>query len=161
MLVFPAFRSLTKLAIIADIIFAGAPFVYIVRTRDFVVWEQPEEPFIQPSEDDAMASGHVGNPATMQRNGPAWWRQLAKWDWNSNDADMCCEDWEPSGKVKAALAGRADGQKGWVIWAPSSQGRAVLAAQALASSSSSLQTVLQSYFPTVPGPAPASSGSST
>ena len=35
---------------------------------------------------------------------------------------------------------------GWVIWAPSSQGKGVLAAQALASSSQPLDAVLQSYF---------------
>jgi polygalacturonase len=67
---------------------------------------------------------------------------------------QCCESWEPSGRVAAALAKRVDKQLGWVIWAPSSQGKAVLAAQALASSSLDLAQVLQSYFPSVPAVAP-------
>jgi hypothetical protein len=96
------------------VIFAGAPFVYIVRTRDFVTWEQPQQPFIQPSEDDANTSPYVGNPSTMAKHAPAWYKTLSKWDWNSNDADMCCESWEPSGKVAKALASRKDGQQGWV-----------------------------------------------
>ena len=59
---------------------------------------------------------------------------------------MCCEEWEPTGMVARALAARRDRQRGWVIWAPSSQGKGVLAAQALASSSQPLDAVLQSYF---------------
>jgi hypothetical protein len=102
------------------VIFAGAPFVYLIRTRDFVTcvafrfclpwvlsasrsfpfltlyfrqysvcrWEQPQHPFIQPSTDDNRTSRYVGNPQTMMRHGPSWWRQLERWDWNSNDADM-------------------------------------------------------------------------
>ena len=128
------------------IAFAGAPFVYLVRTRDFVTWEQPAQPFIQPSQDDANASPLVGNPETMAAHAPGWWRTLSRWDWNSNDADMCCEEWEPTGTVARALAARRDRQRGWVIWAPSSQGKGVLAAQALASSSQPLDAVLQSYF---------------
>lgn len=71
---------------------------------------------------------------------------------------MCCENWEPSGVVSNALMSRQDGQQGWVIWGPSSQGKGVLAAQALASSDQSLDTVLQSYFtmaPPAPPPPPA------
>ena len=129
------------------VIFAGAPFVYLIRTRDFLSWEQPQQPFIQPSSDDNQTSQYVGNPTTMARNGPSWWKTLSRWDWNSNDADMCCESWEPSGRVAAALARRPDKQQGWAIWAPSSQGKGVLAAQALASSGLDLAQVLQSYFP--------------
>lgn len=51
-------------------------------------WEQPQQPFIQPSTDDNRTSRYVGNPQTMVRHGPSWWRQLERWDWNSNDADM-------------------------------------------------------------------------
>ena len=86
---------------------------------------------------------------------PEWWRVLAKWDWNSNDSDMCCENWEPSGVVGEALANRTDGQRGWVIWAPSSQGKGVLAAQSLASSQQPLDTELQSYFLPAPPQLPA------
>ena len=99
---------------------------------------------------DQSLSPYVGNPETVARDAPSWWRTLAKWDWNSNDADMCCENWEPSGAVAEALASRKDGQQGWVIWAPSSQGKGVLAAQALASSQQPLDTVLQSYFTASP-----------
>lgn len=37
------------------VIFAGQPFVYIIRTKDFVVYEQPPQPFIRPSTDDAVS----------------------------------------------------------------------------------------------------------
>ena len=156
------------------VIFAGAPFVYVVRTRDFVTWEQPEQPLLRPSQDDARASPFVGNPATMAAHAPSWWRTVSRWDFNSNDADMCCETWEPSGVVRRALAAREDKQMGWFVWAPSSQGAAlaaaraaaraallvllvltgahgtglaVLAVQALASSERPLEDVLRSYFP--------------
>ncbi len=36
------------------VIFGGAPFVYLARTKDFASWEQPQQPFIQPSAQDAV-----------------------------------------------------------------------------------------------------------
>jgi hypothetical protein len=38
------------------VIFGGAPHVYLARTKDFVHWEQPQQPFIQPSHQDAVSS---------------------------------------------------------------------------------------------------------
>ena len=69
---------------------------------------------------------------------------LEDWDWNSNDADMCCESW----------GGASDVPNAYFNWGPSSQGArpkgnltGPSCMQGLAiAENRTLESVLQAYF---------------
>merc|ERR1712125_207124 len=70
----------------------GGKEVNIVRTSDFLSWElSSQTPFINPSPDDAVVSPYAGFHEVVAERGfdlmSADWK---RWDWNSNDADVCC-----------------------------------------------------------------------
>lgn len=139
-------------------ILTGGHNIWLLRSPDLQHWEQPPSertPFIAPSlADGQVADGFVGNPATIAESDD-WFlarglntttemlQHLTDWDWNSNDADMCCESWGGASEVTRA----------YFNWGPSSQGarpRGNLTGpscmQALGVGNATLDVVLQSYF---------------
>ena len=66
--------------------------VDLVRTADFHTWESsPNSPFVAPHSYDANVSSYAGFPAVAKDRGfLPMHADYTKWDWNSNDADVCC-----------------------------------------------------------------------
>jgi hypothetical protein len=88
--------------------------VELVRTRDFKTWEHsPNAPFIKPTPKDGTVSPFAGFPAVASARGfDPMAADTSRWDWNSNDADVCCMN---------AAAGT---NQSWVIWGAGTQGKA-------------------------------------
>jgi hypothetical protein len=138
-------------------VITGGHSVWLLRSKDLQTWEQPaaaRTPFIAPSADDGLVASIGGGPENVRRSDfwyaargqnttSAMLANLEDWDWNSNDADVCCESWH----------GAQDVIKSYVIWGPSSQGaqprgglNGPSCMQAIAVAEMPLDKMLQSYF---------------
>lgn len=91
-------------------VITGGHKVYVVRSKDLQTWE-PAAVMISPSAADAQAAPLANFPAEAHRKGFDTMSDPADWDWNSNDADVCCHGVDPS-------------VGSWLIWGASTQGRA-------------------------------------
>ena len=88
----------------------GGTHVELIRTRDFKVWERsPNRPFIEPSPADGTIAPYAGFPELAQARGFVPMENTSRWDWNSNDADVCC------------MNSKAD--VSYVVWGAGTQGR--------------------------------------
>ena len=88
-------------------VITGGRMVYLVRTRDFETWESsPNAPFIMHTEADAKVSPFAGFPAVQEARGfgPMAGNNWSRWDWNSNDAYVCC------------MTPSAPKDQAWVVW---------------------------------------------
>jgi hypothetical protein len=96
----------------------GGHNVVLYRTKDFRTWEASAT-FIAPSAADAQISNFAGFDAGVAaaRNFTpmAGATNYTRWDWNSNDADVCCMTKSTRGKYA---------NNSWVIWGAGTQGRA-------------------------------------
>eukprot|EP00040_Diaphanoeca_grandis_P030663 m.181823 g.181823 ORF g.181823 m.181823 type:complete len:381 (+) comp32081_c1_seq3:65-1207(+) len=73
-------------------VLTGGHTVLLVRTRDFHTWDYSlHQPFIHPTAADANVAPFAGFPGVEeQREFPPMHDDYTRWDWNSNDADLCC-----------------------------------------------------------------------
>eukprot|EP01062_Namystynia_karyoxenos_P003265 TRINITY_DN1115_c0_g1_i1.p2 TRINITY_DN1115_c0_g1~~TRINITY_DN1115_c0_g1_i1.p2 ORF type:complete len:358 (+),score=94.89 TRINITY_DN1115_c0_g1_i1:63-1076(+) len=89
-------------------VITGGHTVYLARSRDLRNWEPPVV-MVQPSPADAAVAPYVGFPEDASRKDfdpmHANWKD---WDWNSNDADVCCHGVSEGGS--------------WLIWGAGTQG---------------------------------------
>ena len=94
----------------------GGHTVDLFRTKDFRAWEaapKANTPWIASSAADARVSNIAGFDAavaaarhfTPDMEGPVNYK---RWDWNSNDADVCCMT-KNSTSVYAT-------SRSWVLW---------------------------------------------
>ena len=134
----------------------GGHNIWLLRSQDLRTWEQPamRTPFLAPSADDGLVPSIVGGPQNLERSN-RWYAahgrnttsvmlaHLGDWDWNSNDADWCCDSW----------GGASDVTRSYLIWGPSSQGKqpggglsGPSCMQAIAVGEVPLEKMLQSYF---------------
>ena len=89
----------------------GGHHVELARSRDLQdPWQSVT--MIQPTPDDAKIAPYAGFPERAGRLGFATnahhWQA---WDWNSNDADVCCADVD-------------NGEGSFIVWGASTQGAA-------------------------------------
>jgi len=93
-------------------IIEGGRTVELVRTADFKTWERsPNRPFVAPSVGDAQVAPFAGFPATAAALlFPPMAAHRSAWDWNSNDADVCCMN--------------SGANESYVLWGAGTQGRA-------------------------------------
>ena len=94
-------------------ILEGGHTIELIRTRDFKTWERsPHAPFIAPSPADGLVAPFNGFPAVAAARGfgPMATPNTDRWDWNSNDADVCCMD--------------MDAERSYVVWGAGTQGHA-------------------------------------
>jgi len=147
-------------------VISGGHNIWLTRSSDLVHWEIAggRTPIIVPSPGDGIVAGQsvVGAPFNIQRadafyasrgknTSTQMLSHLNNWDFDSNDADFCCESWGGASGF---------GNFSLINWGPSSQGTpptggltGPTAFQALAVANVSLDILLQSFFPT-PSPAP-------
>eukprot|EP01065_Artemidia_motanka_P028046 TRINITY_DN33257_c0_g1_i1.p2 TRINITY_DN33257_c0_g1~~TRINITY_DN33257_c0_g1_i1.p2 ORF type:complete len:334 (+),score=96.20 TRINITY_DN33257_c0_g1_i1:61-1062(+) len=91
-------------------IITGGHIVYLLRSKDLQSWEGPVE-MISPTAADAQVAPFCGFPENEVRKGfPVMSANWDHWDWNSNDADVCCM--------------HPDVSSGWLVWGAGTQGRA-------------------------------------
>ena len=136
----------------------GGSKVFLTRTSDFMYWEQsPNQPFIQPSARDATISSLNGFPAVAESSGfLPMHDNYSRWDWNSNDADVCCMT-PPGMKMPDG------GHKAYVVWGAGTQGkppappltRANHCANIVGVANMSLQELLMRHFEPVAAGTPA------
>jgi hypothetical protein len=126
----------------------GGHTVDLFRTKDFQTWEQSSATFIAPSAADAQVSNFAGFNAsvavarnfTPNMEGP---QNYKRWDWNSNDADVCCMTKDARYATKS-----------YVIWGAGTQGgtpkppltRANHCANVVATAAMSLPELLAAQF---------------
>ena len=132
----------------------GGRTVDLYRTRDFINWERAptaNTPWIASSAADAQVSNIAGFNAQVAEArffspdmvGPS---NYTRWDWNSNDADVCCMT-----KNKTSVYATS---KSWVIWGAGTQGktpkppltRANHCANIVATANMSLPELLAAHF---------------
>ncbi len=89
----------------------GGHHVELLRTRDFVSYERSKNaPFIEPTVEDGQIAPFAGFPKVAESRGfLPMANDTSRWDWNSNDADVCC---------------MGGGNSSWVIWGAGTQGAA-------------------------------------
>ena len=100
----------------------GGDTVRLFRTKDFQRWESPPQgnyPFIAPRAADGNISqiaGFTAQRAAERGFAPAMaGANFSKWDWNSNDGDVCCMT-----KNASSLYARS---QAFVIWGAGTQGK--------------------------------------
>ena len=76
----------------------------------------PNRPFIQPTPLDGQIAPYAGFPSVAAARGfLPMQNDTRRWDWNSNDADVCCITKDPHDPLSA--------NRSWVIWGAGTQGR--------------------------------------
>lgn len=102
----------------------GGHTVDLYRTTDFKTWASAPKtntPWIESSAADAQISNIAGFNSDVAKTrkfapdmaGPS---NYSRWDWNSNDADVCCMT-----KNKSSVYATS---KSWVLWGAGTQGKA-------------------------------------
>jgi hypothetical protein len=103
----------------------GGTHVELVRTANFQTWERSKNaPFIEPTMADGLVSPFAGFPGVAVARGFTPMKNTSRWDWNSNDADVCCMN----GHARADNHGEGEASYGsYVIWGAGTQGKTPLA----------------------------------
>eukprot|EP01013_Petalomonas_cantuscygni_P023302 TRINITY_DN44719_c0_g1_i1.p1 TRINITY_DN44719_c0_g1~~TRINITY_DN44719_c0_g1_i1.p1 ORF type:complete len:429 (-),score=41.40 TRINITY_DN44719_c0_g1_i1:113-1399(-) len=101
-------------------VITGGHHVHLCRSADLSVWDGCVE-FVSPTPGDAVAATRFAGftRAEQERKGfyPAMMEHWDAWDWNSNDADVCC----------AEVIGHGAAANGsYVVWGASTQGKTPL-----------------------------------
>lgn len=93
-------------------VITGGTNVDLVRTSDFKTWESSKNaPFIKPTPADAQVSPFAAFPKVANERGfDPMNEDWTRYDWNSNDADVCCMTSDVYDKA-------------YVIWGAGTQGK--------------------------------------
>ena len=132
-------------------------YTHLVRSRSLFQADDGEQPtkgggyFIKASPDDGKIAPYANFAANVLRvpNASALLQDVREnfanrqWDFDSNDADVCCESWGGAREVK----------RSYVVWGISSQGQpptgnlsGTTSYQGLGEADMPLDALLQSYF---------------
>jgi beta-glucosidase-like glycosyl hydrolase len=136
---------------------SGGHSIWLMRSADLVHWEVAgnRTPIIKPSAGDGgVVNGLGGSPANLnaadkfyrekgRNTSREMLQHLENWDFNSNDADFCCESWGGASEVRASYFNYGASSQ---ATPPTGGLNGPTAFQALALSNLSLGELLPSFF---------------
>eukprot|EP01060_Flectonema_neradi_P007605 TRINITY_DN15335_c2_g2_i1.p1 TRINITY_DN15335_c2_g2~~TRINITY_DN15335_c2_g2_i1.p1 ORF type:complete len:355 (+),score=53.78 TRINITY_DN15335_c2_g2_i1:56-1120(+) len=121
---------------------SGGVRVVLQRSRDLQTWERASVDFLAPDANDSHVPNVVNGVGNikMQPGAENSLRNLNKWDNDTNDADLCCENWGGASKINQSYLVYGVSDQGSRRWPDPA------AFSGLSKANMTLEKLLQSFF---------------